>query len=100
MRKVFSLFVALIVFLQSFSQTVIKDSIEIDKGWWSRMVQKYPGFHGMNNRWMEKADFNKDGKTDVLLAFASVGNADTLTALGKLYYNTPNNGYIYYLLYL
>ena len=69
MRKVFSLFVALIVFLQSFSQIVIKDSIEIDKTWWARMQQKYPGFHGMNNRWMEKADFNKDGKTDNPLIF-------------------------------
>ena len=31
------------------------------------MVQKYPGFHGMNNRWMEKADFNKDGKINTIL---------------------------------
>lgn len=58
------------LFNSVFSQNIIKDSIEINGGWWNRMAQKYPGFHGSNNRWMSVGDFNSDGATDIVIEFA------------------------------
>jgi len=59
-----------------YSQAIIKDSLEINKDWWGRMVVKYPGFHGTNNRWMSTGDFNNDGLPDIVLQFAAVGNGN------------------------
>ena len=72
------LFFTLLLILSSqnlYAQT-IKDSLEINKDWWGRMVVKYPGFHGTNNRWMSTGDFNNDGLPDIVLQFAAVGNGN------------------------
>jgi hypothetical protein len=77
MKKVIFIFGVFSFFsLKVFSQNIIKDSLEINKAWWGRMVQKYPGFHGTNNRWMSTGDFNKDGLPDIVLQFAAVGSGN------------------------
>ena len=55
-----------------YSQAIIKDSLEINKAWWGRMLQKYSGLYTSHNRWTTSADFNKDGLPELVIEFARI----------------------------
>ncbi len=74
MRKLLILIALLLAaFTSGYAQILPKNSLTINKDWWTNMTKKYPGFHGTQNRWMSTGDFNKDGLPDIVLQFASVG---------------------------
>ena len=71
--KIFTIiFIVFSIHLNGNAQSQIQDSLEINKDWWNRMTIKYPGFHGTYQRWMANGDFNKDGKVDLVIAFAKI----------------------------
>jgi len=94
----------LIIFLSIFlfkidvySQSIIKDSLEINKAWWVRMLQKYPGLYPSHNRWTTSADFNKDGLPELVIEFARIKPAIAKTEEIKfkgVFINKGNNYFI------
>ncbi|WP_395767243.1 T9SS type A sorting domain-containing protein [Aquirufa sp.] len=63
------------LFSNVYSQTIPKNSLLINKAWWSKMSAQYPGFHGTQSRWISTGDFNRDGLSDIVLQFAAVGTS-------------------------
>ena len=76
MRKsCFVVFILFGLFSNVYSQTIPKNSLLINKAWWSKMSAKYSGFHGTQSRWISTGDFNRDGLSDLVLQFAAVGTS-------------------------
>ena len=80
-----------------YSQAIIKDSLEINKAWWGRMLQKYSGLYTSHNRWTTSADFNKDGLPELVIEFARIKPAIAKTEEIKfkgVFINKGNNYFI------
>ena len=80
-----------------YSQAIVKDSLEINKGWWGRMLQKYPGLYPSHNRWTTSADFNKDGMAELVIEFARIMPTIAKTEAIKfkgVFINKGNNYFI------